>query len=481
MSNNSVREKNRNFIEKIINASGGYVFSLASTFTNDDELIYEISYNSFIQMLDLSSSIKDENSFVEYITKTVRKKAEEVLGSSLTFTEIEKTDFHMDIKEVDITEIEKQFNDPKSQNIIFDTISTLSQEKKEVIFRVYFCDETIDDIANEYQVSSETINNYLLSAQKEIDEKTKSYFRKHKILDADYSRMFLIYSGIKFGKDILTKNVQDILIDKVMDNTITKAVEKGIDAINDEDTKDEKDETTLEEFITKVLKDLFGNWLNDGIKGAIKIGLTKAKTAIKTAKGVVSSTATKSASSAGIKAFIGTTVGKTIVTVLSVAVIGTSGVTIAHNVEENHYAQKFQDIENSDILVSTEGLYTYKSNNGNISDMPFDVAFYSEKDEIEAISLNITLDNNSMSETELKAYEAGLALISGIDVSYEKSDDGIKVNAILTKKELNYKLIEFLENNNFINSNTENLINEVLNANPETIIDILNSYGYNCE
>ena len=439
---NSINNGNKEAIQDFIVATRQYVLNTARCFVNDDNDAIDIAKKVYEKIVFNENKTKESKDISQYLFSLVSQEAKNYSSNKLELIDLNNISTDVKAIEIDDSKYSKYYNDPKVEKVFYEAINSLPNEEKEIINRYYFGQESIDDIANSFNVSEEIISKYINNANSLIETASKPLFIKYKIETADYSKVAIIYSSIKKCISIANFDVLGIAADKLKD-TVSK--------------KDDEEEKDLKSFVKDILEDLVQDWFLERLKSIFAftaIGATQE--------------AAKNAFIKGAAKKAGTSVAKKVVIGAITAGVAVTGGVVAKNMIETKKEAE---------IVETTGSAIYAEM--NFASVPVFVDFYSteNEEEVDKVRAEFAIDKGTVNEPELKAIEIS-ALAMGININHYESGDSIIVEIIAKKENLGDKLLSIASSLKILSDNELNELKNMLNYNTEELTDYLYEKGY---
>ena len=444
-----INSGNKEAINSFIVASRQYVLNTARCFVNDDNDAINIAKKVYENIIFNSTQLEKEE-VSQYLYKLIKNEADNYSSKKLELVDLSTADNKKFELEIDDNKYSKYYNDPKVERVLYDTIGNLPKEEKDIIIRYYFGQESIEDIADSYNVSQEIINKYINNANEIIEKTSKPLFVKYKIETADYSNVAIIYSVVKKCISIVNLDVLGLTADGVKD------------AFTKNDKEDKKD---LKSFVKDILEDLVQDWFLDRIKSvlaAASLGATSTVFA-STTQGTA-----KSAVAKGVAKKAGASLAKKIVLGTVATGVAVTGGIVANNVIQTKNNAKI--VENTAPVISA---------NMPFASVPVYIDFYSSNNDsvVDKILAEFAIDKNIIDEGQLKAIEVS-ALAIGVDMSHSSNDTLTSIRIIADKAGLGNKLINLASSLNILNEDEIDELQKIINYDVDELTDFLFEQGY---
>lgn len=437
---NSIENGNHKAINDFIVASRQYVLNTARSIVNDDDKAIEIAEKVYERIIFNKNSIDKDENVSKYLYSIIKDVANEYLPVDIELKEIPKINSDINVFEIDDSVYADYYNNPKVERVIYETINALPKEEKEIVIKYYFGQESIKEIADDYAVNENVINNYISKANDLIEKKSKPLFVKYKVETADYSNVAIIYSVVKKCISIATFDIVGIAADKIKDK-VTKDVEE-----------DEKD---LKSFVKDILEDLIQDWFIDRIKSVFAISSI----------GVTSKTIADTTTGVAKKA--GMSLAKKVVLGVVAAGVATTGGVVAYNA-----------IESKNNVKVVESIKPAVSASMDISSVPVMIDFYSSQNDeiVDKICAEFMVSNKTLNESKLKAIEISAAALS-IDISHSVGDTMTTIRVIADKQSIGKRIIDFASTLGIIEQSKLEQLNKLISCDVSELISYLNEIG----
>ena len=438
----SINNGNRQAIQEFIVSSRQYVLNTARCIVNDDNDAIDIAEKVYEKIIFNENKINNSKDISQYLYSLVSQEAKNHSSNNLQLVNLDNISSDVESIEIDDSKYSKYYNNPKVEKIFYETINALPNEEKEIVIRYYFGQKSINEIANDFNVSEDIISKYINNANELIEKTSKPLFIKYKIETADYSKVAIIYSSIKKCISIVNFDVLGIAVDKLKDS-VSK--------------KDDEEEKDLKSFVKDILEDLVQDWFLERLKSVFAFSAISAGQEV--AKNTFAKSAAKKVGTSAIK--------KVAIGAVTAGVVVTGGV-VAKNVVE--IKKEAEIVETTGSVINAEMEF---------ASIPVFVDFYSteNENEVDKLHAEFAIEKGSINEVELKAIEVS-ALAMGINISHYESNDSIIIEIIAKKENLGSKLISIASSLGIFSEEELNELENIFNYDSEELTDYLYEKGY---
>lgn len=235
----------RQLTEGFIHSTRLFSLNLAKNLVNDDGKAIEVVKEAYEDIILSDRTYSDDDSLTEILRETINEKASAYNKTGFDLSE--KTDdvpdkYHLDA--IDIDKYRNFYDQPRVENEINQIINSLDEIEKNVLIQTYYSGGNIDEVAEEYQTSKNTIQYYLNKANDKISE-------------IDFEKVALVYSVISLGINVMKLDFVGIGISAAKDKVKDKLIHE------------ERSNSDFKSFVNNLLQDSVEDWFLDRIRSIV--------------------------------------------------------------------------------------------------------------------------------------------------------------------------------------------------------------------
>lgn len=182
------KNKDEESIRELVECTKGYVGFVARSITGSNEAAQDVSQEYYIKLFQNINNI-NEQSFLAWTNTVIRNCSYDYLrknnklneyGEKVSFVDYDETAYTIKDEKVE-NQPDKVFEQRERQRFILEIIDSLPLEQREVVIAYFYQEKKIKDIANELNISENTVKSRLAYAKKHIAVKVEELHKKYDI------------------------------------------------------------------------------------------------------------------------------------------------------------------------------------------------------------------------------------------------------------------------------------------------------------
>ncbi len=243
-----LKNGNEELVARTIESSRTFALNYARNLCGNEEEAIELVKESYRELIFGDDDYDSYDSFAELLQDLIKAQR----SGKRNRTMAKETDVSLD---PDTESLKEYCNDPRIEEVIYETLRQLDPVSKEAVLRTYGGDEATEEIARDLQCSKEEIRQLLSQAEEQIEEKAPSVLKKLHLQDLDFTKAEQFYGVLKLGKSLVDLDITGIVIDVVKDRIGDAVIEK-----------DEDEKKDFKRFVEDLMKDSIEDWFIDRIR-----------------------------------------------------------------------------------------------------------------------------------------------------------------------------------------------------------------------
>ena len=168
-------------LQKLYDMYVGEVYVVVQNIIQDKHETEDITHDVFVTVIEKIAELRSPESFHSWLRTVTVNKCRKFLRDRHDYV-TDDTDMN-DIEMIANTETGdfsdllpcEHLDQNESNKILYQAVSELSEKHKTVIFMHYYCDMSIESIAEELGISAGTVKSRLSYARKTLEKKLTSY------------------------------------------------------------------------------------------------------------------------------------------------------------------------------------------------------------------------------------------------------------------------------------------------------------------